>query len=109
MRAFVSLEYSRCSYSAVLHLVCFQVALAGSLFMVGLLVGTGVAGKLSDTIGRRKTLFLLLCIGAICQLLCGFAYSYETYLVARFFSAFGEANQTQPYLGVTDFKSDVII
>ena len=72
--------------------------------MVGLFVGTGVAGKLSDTIGRRKTLFLLLCIGAICQLLCGFAYSYETYLVARFFSAFGEVNQTQPYLGVTDMK-----
>jgi len=74
------------------NLVCgenYKVALAGSIFMLGLCLGSGIGGKMSDHFGRKKTLLVLLLIGAISQVICGLTHTYNTYLAARFLSAIG--------------------
>ena len=71
----------------------FQVALVGSIYMVGLFFGSFFLGQLADWIGRRPTLALSIVVGCGSSLLGGFAPSYAWYCVARFFSAIGRTTK----------------
>ena len=70
--------------------IYFQVALAGSIFMAGLFFGSGFAGRISDTFGRRMGILTNLVILALAQLAGGFMPGYWTYVATRFFAALGE-------------------
>ena len=58
--------------------------------MIGIFIGGGLFGRLSDLIGRKPTVTIGLLIGAVAQVLCGFAYSYESYVFFRTLSALGK-------------------
>ena len=75
------------------NLVCkdnFKVALVGTIYMVGILIGSFFMGRFSDIFGRRKAILAGISIGAISQLIGGFSTSYEMFCAIRFCSAIGK-------------------
>ena len=68
------------------------MALAGSIFMAGLFFGSGFAGRVSDTFGRKKGIVVCLLICGLAQLAGGFMPNYWAYVASRFFAAIGIYN-----------------
>ncbi len=65
------------------------MALAGSTYMVGQVVGSVVAGFLADYAGRLPTLAIIALTGWTANLGAAFVESYEWYCFARFFAGVG--------------------
>ena len=75
-----------------------QVALAGSIFMAGLFFGSGLAGRVSDSFGRKKCIVVFLLICGLAHLAGGFMPNYWAYVASRFFAAIGIYNFKQKCL-----------
>lgn len=59
----------------------------------GLLIGGFFWGVLGDKLGRRSVLFGSILTYSIANLLCGFTYSVEVYIVLRFLAGLGLAGE----------------
>ncbi|XP_071949867.1 organic cation transporter protein-like [Antedon mediterranea] len=76
-----------------LNLVCDQKILstvAVSVYFCGILVGALISGQLSDTIGRKKTGFLTIIIGAFAGTVLVFTKTYIAFVVVWFILAMCE-------------------
>ncbi|XP_078688676.1 organic cation transporter protein-like [Branchiostoma floridae x Branchiostoma belcheri] len=62
--------------------------LAQSLFMVGVLIGSIVFGQLSDSIGRKKTMYLAVLLQLGFGVATAFAPNYEVFVVLRLLVGF---------------------
>ncbi|XP_066288727.1 organic cation transporter protein-like [Branchiostoma lanceolatum] len=62
--------------------------LAQSLFMVGVLIGSIVFGQLSDSIGRKKTMYLAVLVQLGFGVATAFAPNYEVFVVLRLLVGF---------------------
>ena len=67
----------------------YKVALAGSSFMAGVLVGSFVCGALADRFGRRKTGLATVLLCGLSQLAGSFARTYYGFIVSQFTAAIG--------------------
>ncbi|MEL7974812.1 MFS transporter [Isoptericola sp. F-RaC21] len=61
----------------------------GSLALVGMLVGSLVAGTLTDRVGRRRIFISSVAIFSLGMLLTSFASTPDTFLAARILTCFG--------------------
>ena len=68
-----------------------QIQLTLTAFLVGLAVGQGVAGPLSDSLGRRRPLVVGLILYAVTSLVCSIAPSVGWLTALRFVQGFGAA------------------
>ncbi|APJ02961.1 multidrug effflux MFS transporter [Silvanigrella aquatica] len=68
------------------------VQLTISLFLLSLGIGQYFYGALSDSIGRKKSLFLGMLLFAISSLICYFAPNIYILIIARFFQGLGAAS-----------------
>ena len=66
-----------------------QVALAGSVGLLGMLVGGAYGGRLADRYGRKAVFQWTLLLFSVSTGLCGFAWSFESLLVLRFLVGVG--------------------
>ena len=73
----------------------FQVALAGSSFMAGVLVGSFVMGILSDRFGRKKTAMGSILVCGLAQLGGSFARTYWGFSVSQFVAAIGKNSRNR--------------
>ena len=80
----------------------FQQELVTSLLLVGAIVGALAAGRISDWIGRRRTMLITALVFIVGVLLAAFTPTYPTLLVARIIIglAVGSASMVVPlYIG----------
>jgi sugar porter (SP) family MFS transporter len=80
----------------------FQQELVTSLLLVGAIVGALAAGRISDWIGRRRTVLITALVFIVGVLLAAFTPTYPTLLVARIIIglAVGSASMVVPlYIG----------
>jgi sugar porter (SP) family MFS transporter len=80
----------------------FQQELVTSLLLVGAIVGALAAGRISDWIGRRRTVLITAVVFIVGVLLAAFTPTYPTLLVARIIIglAVGSASMVVPlYIG----------
>ena len=80
----------------------FQQELVTSLLLVGAVVGALAAGRISDWIGRRRTVLITALVFIVGVLLAAFTPTYPTLLVARIIIglAVGSASMVVPlYIG----------
>ena len=66
-----------------------QVALAGSVGLLGMLVGGAYGGRLADRYGRKAVFQWTLLLFSVATGLCGLAWSFESLLVLRFLVGVG--------------------
>ncbi|MDD2483486.1 MAG: MFS transporter [Eubacteriales bacterium] len=66
-----------------------QLALLGSIGMLGMALGAALSGMAADKWGRRTVIMLTLIIYGVASGLSGFANEFEMLLVLRFFTGFG--------------------
>ena len=69
-----------------------SVQLTISLFLLSLGIGQYFYGALSDSIGRKKSLFLGMLLFTISSLICYFAHDIKILIIARFFQGLGAAS-----------------
>ena len=67
----------------------FQVALIGTIYMLGLFCGSFIWGTLGDIIGRKLTLMLAITTGSLFSLIGAFFNNYYYYAFTRFMCAVG--------------------
>lgn len=74
------------------------LGVAFSALIFGCLVGAAVAGKITDSIGRKKTLFYVAILFFITTLATGLAINFTSFLMARFLGgvAVGAASIASP-------------
>lgn len=71
-------------YESFFHLTSeFQVGWANSCALIGCLLGSLAAGKLSDSAGRKKTLLCAALIFTLSSLLTGWSNSFVAFIVWR--------------------------
>ena len=66
-----------------------QVALAGSVGLLGMLVGGAYGGRLADRYGRKAVFQWTLLLFSLSTGLCAFAWNFESLLVLRFLVGVG--------------------
>lgn len=66
-----------------------DVGLAGTVYLLGEVVGALVFGRLTDTLGRKKMFTLTLAVYLVGAALAGLAPTMELFLVCRFISGMG--------------------
>jgi MFS family permease len=76
-------------YQKSLGMSAAEVGLAGSIYLVGQVVGALVFGRLTDTLGRKKMFTLTLAVYLIGSALAGLAPTMELFLVCRFIAGMG--------------------
>ncbi|KAG7511611.1 hypothetical protein JOB18_005112 [Solea senegalensis] len=88
--------YDNSSFSSTLatewDLVCDRKSLrntTGTIFFLGVMVGSIVFGFLCDKYGRKKTLLVSYVISMVFSLASAFANSYVMFAVLRFLTGFG--------------------
>jgi len=72
-------------------LVCkdsWKVTLAQSLYMLGVFIGAGTSGIVSDHFGRKKTIIFFSTLLSIFSIAIAFSDSMATFIVLRMFAAF---------------------
>lgn len=67
----------------------FLEGLSVSMTMLATFIGNFFAGKISDTIGRRKALLLAAVLFSFCTLGSALSTSYAFFLISRFIGGFG--------------------
>lgn len=72
-----------------------QVALSGTLYFVGLLIGALIAGYPADKIGRKPVLFFFIFTGGMSTLVGGLVSSFGAYSFFRLLAGIGEQGLTQ--------------
>ena len=86
-------------YEAFFHLnSAAQVGWANSSALVGCFVGSLMAGRMSDSLGRKKVLFFSALLFAISSVLTGWSYSFATFITWRIVGgvAIGLASNVSP-------------
>ncbi len=75
-----------------------QVGWANSCALLGCLVGSIIAGAMSDRFGRKKTLILSALLFAVSSILTGWSYSFEAFVIWRVLGgvAIGMASGVSP-------------
>jgi len=84
-------EFTR-TFVTRFNLVCpenYKVALVGSIYMAGLMIGSSTAGFISDAFGRRKALLFCILVSSTGSLVGTFMPEYWSYTVLRFITAIG--------------------
>jgi len=74
------------------NLVCkdnFKVSLVGSLYMVGLGIGSTISGFISDKYGRKLNLLFCILVSSITSLVGAFMPDYYSYTIFRVLTAIG--------------------
>jgi MFS family permease len=71
-----------------------------SLYQLGSVVATPIAGRLSDVLGRKRMLLTFGAIFSVASLLCGLAPNIELLLVFRFVQALGGGGLVPSATGV---------
>jgi len=66
-----------------------QLALIGSIGMLGMALGAALSGMAADRWGRRTVIMVTLLIYGVASGLSGFVQNYETLLLLRFLTGFG--------------------
>ncbi|XP_070554190.1 organic cation transporter protein-like [Ptychodera flava] len=72
-------------------LVCDQAALSqisSSIYMIGVLVGSFIAGHFADNFGRKTTFLACMWIQGVIGILVAFSQHFATFCVLRFFVGF---------------------
>lgn len=82
--------YQSFEYSSTIvtdfNLVCdeqYKVALCGTFYMVGLLIGAFLGSKPADYFGRKPVLFLFLILGGLSNIAGGLVSNYWLYVLFR--------------------------
>ncbi|KQT94726.1 MFS transporter [Marmoricola sp. Leaf446] len=76
-------------FEETLSMSAAQVGLAGTVYLIGEVVGALVFGRLTDTLGRKKMFTLTLAVYLVGAALAGLAPTMELFLVCRFISGMG--------------------
>ena len=71
------------------------MALSGTLYFVGLLIGALIAGYPADKIGRKPVLFFFIFTGGMSTLVGGLVSSFGAYSFFRLLAGIGEQGLTQ--------------
>ena len=77
--------------------ITFQVALVGSIYMSGLLIGSFVLGTLADLYDRKPIIILSVFLGCAGSISGAFANGFVTYALTRFITGCGKCNVTETY------------
>ena len=72
-----------------------QVALSGTLYFVGLLIGALIGGYPADKFGRKPVLFFFIFIGGFSTLVGGLVSTFPLYVLFRLLAGIGEQGLTQ--------------
>ncbi len=76
-------------YQGTLHMSSAQVGIAGTVYLVGQVVGALVFGRLSDRLGRRKLFILTLAIYLLGSGIAGLSPNMIFFFVFRFIAGTG--------------------
>lgn len=76
-------------YENTLGMTAQDVGIAGTVYLVGQVVGALVFGRLADTLGRKKLFILTLAIYLIASGIAGLAWEPWFFFVFRFFAGMG--------------------
>lgn len=76
-------------YQETLHMSSAQVGIAGTVYLVGQVVGALVFGRLSDRLGRRKLFILTLAIYLVGSGIAGLSPNMMFFFVFRFIAGTG--------------------
>ena len=71
------------------------MALSGTLYFVGLLIGALIAGYPADYFGRKPVLFFFIVIGGFSTLVGGLVSTFPSYSFFRLLAGIGEQGLTQ--------------
>lgn len=72
--------------------------------MFGLLISSLIMGQVADLIGRKPVIYVSLCMICVFNFACAFSYSWEMFVVFRFFLGFGAgAYETVHFSLLTEF------
>ena len=66
-----------------------QIGQAGSIYIIGAVLGALIFGYLTDRFGRKKLFLITLGVYLIATTGTAFTNSFETFAIARFFTGFG--------------------
>jgi len=61
-----------------------SLGVAFSSLLFGCVIGSGVAGRITDRFGRRRILLIVAVLFALTSVATGLAWSFQSFLVARF-------------------------
>ena len=76
-------------FEETLGMSAADVGLAGTVYLLGEVVGALLFGRLTDTLGRKKMFTLTLTVYLVGAALAGLAPTMELFLVCRFISGMG--------------------
>ncbi len=78
-----------------------MVGWAVACLIVGAIIGTGFAGKISDVFGRKKALILAAILFTVGSILSGLANTFTLFVIARMIGGFG--------IGISSVQSPLYI
>ena len=67
----------------------FKIAMAGSMYMVGMFFGGAMIGRICDVFGRRFATTLSILIATAAHFGAGFSENYCSYVFGRFSAGVG--------------------
>ena len=70
--------------TAAFHLNDWSLGIAFSSLLFGCVIGSAVAGRITDRLGRRKLLLWVALVFALTSIAAGFAPNFSTFVIARF-------------------------
>ena len=76
-------------FASDLHMDAQQITLAGTIYLVGQVIGSIVFGRLSDRFGRKKLFIITLAIYLVGSGLAGLSLNMEMLFVFRFIAGLG--------------------
>src|SRR3954464_10810309 len=72
-----------------LGLCAAQIGQAGSIYIIGAVLGALIFGYLTDRFGRKKLFLITLAVSLVAPAGTAFTNSFETFALCRFFTGFG--------------------
>ncbi|EDV20725.1 uncharacterized protein TRIADDRAFT_60673 [Trichoplax adhaerens] len=83
------------AYNYIIVVACdldietYNKGLLNILLMIGVLVGSGIIGRLGDAVGRRTCILISVSLSIITLIASAFTYNYTMLVVLGFFNGFG--------------------